>query len=261
VEAQAGLDFCPQLMDIDDSFGIKSSFQLVPEKRYVVFDDVLNSFRQRGFEINVHDLNHDGHLYSEREEFLRRARKINRYARRYGARGFRSGALYRNLNWYDALEFDYDMSVPSAGHLEAQGGGCCTIRPYFINKMVELPVTTTQDYSLFHILNDYSIDLWKQEIETIMQRHGLMSFIVHPDYIREKKAQQTYHLLLGHLAQLRAEGKIWIALPGEVADWWRQRSQMTLVYDQGEWQVSGPNAEKAKVAYAHTDEHKLAYKI
>lgn len=261
VEAQAGLDFCPQLMDIDDSFGIKSSFQLVPEKRYVVFDDALNSFRERGFEINVHDLNHDGHLYSEREEFLRRARKINRYARRYGARGFRSGALYRNLNWYDALEFDYDMSVPSAGHLEAQGGGCCTIRPYFINKMVELPVTTTQDYSLFHILNDYSIDLWKQEIETIMQRHGLMSFIVHPDYIREKKAQQTYHLLLGHLAQLRAEGKIWIALPGEVADWWRQRSQMTLVYDQGEWQVSGPNAEKAKVAYAHTDEHKLAYKI
>ncbi len=144
VETRAGLDFCSALMDIDDSFGIKSSFQIVPEKRYPVPDRVLNSIRDRGFEVNVHDLNHDGHLYSDRTEFLRRARKINSYARHYDAKGFRSGALYRNLAWYDALEFDYDMSVPNAGHLEAQGGGCCTVRPYFINQMVELPVTTTQ---------------------------------------------------------------------------------------------------------------------
>ena len=30
VEGQAGLDFCDELMDIDDSFGIKSAFQLIP---------------------------------------------------------------------------------------------------------------------------------------------------------------------------------------------------------------------------------------
>ena len=192
VEEQAGLDFCPALMDIDDSFDIKSSFQLVPEKRYSVSEHILKNIRERGFEINVHDLYHDGHLYSDRKEFLRRARKINQYGRQYGAKGFRSGALYRNLNWYDAFDFDYDMSVPSAGHLEAQGGGCCTIRPYFINTMVELPVTTTQDYSLFHILGDYSIELWKQEIDTIMERHGLISFIIHPDYLLDKRAQETY---------------------------------------------------------------------
>jgi hypothetical protein len=261
VEAQAGLDFCPALMDINDSFGIKSSFQLVPEKRYSVSDGLLNSIRDRGFEINVHDLNHDGRLYSERDEFLRRAHKINQYGHRYGAKGFRSGALYRNLNWYDALKFEYDMSVPSAGHLEAQGGGCCSIRPYFINELVELPVTTTQDYSLFHILGDYSIDLWKQEIDTIMERHGLISFIIHPDYIQGKKAQETYRSLLKHLSQLRAEKKIWIALPGEVASWWRQRSQMSLTRESGSWQVAGPSQETARVAHAHVDEHELVYTI
>ena len=41
----------------------------------------------------------------------------------------------------------------------------------------------TQDYTLFHILNDYSTSLWKQQSELIMQKHGLMSFIVHPDYM------------------------------------------------------------------------------
>ena len=34
VETPAGLNFCPQLMDLNDSFGIKSSFQIIPEKRY-----------------------------------------------------------------------------------------------------------------------------------------------------------------------------------------------------------------------------------
>src|SRR5260370_23536550 len=34
VETSAGVDFCPKLMDVNDSFGIKSSFQMVPEPRH-----------------------------------------------------------------------------------------------------------------------------------------------------------------------------------------------------------------------------------
>ena len=60
------------------------------------------------------------------------------------------------------------MSVPNVAHLEPQRGGCCTVMPYFIGDILELPLTTTQDYSLFHILGDYSIALWKQQIELIL---------------------------------------------------------------------------------------------
>lgn len=260
VETSAGLEFCPALMDIDESFGIKSSFQLVPEKRYVVSDEILRSIRDRGFEINVHDLNHDGHLYSDRDEFLRRATKINQYARRYGAQGFRAGAMYRNLDWYEALDFSYDMSVPSVGNLEAQAGGACTIRPYFIGSMVELPLTTTQDYTLFHILGDYSIDLWKHEIDKIIEKNGLVSFIVHPDYVMEKRAQETYRWLLGYLAQLRSEGKLWICLPGEAASWWRDRSEMKPVLKQGGWDVQSDERNRACVAHAFVDDDALAYR-
>ncbi|HVB59215.1 MAG TPA: hypothetical protein VNE63_22650, partial [Candidatus Acidoferrales bacterium] len=91
-------------------------------------------------------------------------------------------------DWYDAFEFSYDMSVPNVAHLEPQRGGCCTVMPYFVGKILELPLTTIQDYSLFHILGDYSIDLWKQQIDLIMQRNGPVSFITHPDYLREKRA-------------------------------------------------------------------------
>jgi hypothetical protein len=36
VETTAGRDFSEHLMNIDDSFGMKSSFQIVPEERYAV---------------------------------------------------------------------------------------------------------------------------------------------------------------------------------------------------------------------------------
>ncbi len=260
VETSAGLELCPQLMDIDDSFGIKSSFQLVPEKRYKVTDKVLHSIRDRGFEVNVHDLNHDGHLYSDRREFLARATRINEYARQFRAVGFRSAAMYRNLDWYDALEFSYDMSVPTVGHLEAQAGGCCTVRPYFVGNLVELPLTTTQDYSLFHILGDYSIDLWKEQVEKVLANYGLASFIVHPDYVMTKAAQAVYRSLLRFLSDLRDQKKTWMALPGDAAQWWRQRSHMNLKYTGLGWNIENDSERKAHVAYAEVGNAGLTYK-
>src|SRR3989442_1206882 len=226
VESSTGRDRCSWLMDVDDSYGIKASFQIVPEQRYSVSHAFLNSIRGRGFEINVHDLNHDGQLFSSREEFLRRAQRINEYVREFGARGFRSGGLYRHPDWYEALEIAYDMSIPNAGHLEIQRGGCCTVMPYFIGEILELPLTTTQDYSLFHILKDFSNDVWKNQIESVMSRHGLLSFIVHPDYLVVDRAEQSYRALLDRLSELREAGSCWVALPREVERWWRQRHRM-----------------------------------
>ena len=261
VEALPGRDFCSHLMDLDDAYGIKSSFQIVPEGRYPVSKGFLNTIQSRGFEIDIHDLNHDGHLFSDRERYLRRAERINRYSREYGAAGFRSAALYRNLNWFEALDFSYDMSVPCVGHLEAQRGGCCSVMPFFIGKILELPVTTTQDYSLFHILNHYSIDLWKRQLALIMEKHGLASFIVHPDYILEHRARDTYKALLSYLSQLRSEGKIWIALPREVDHWWRERSQMRLSRRGNKWEIEGPGKERARVAYASLEEDCVVYHL
>jgi hypothetical protein len=153
VETQRGCNSCKTLMDLDDSFGIKASFQVIPEQRYIVTTDFLAPIRDRGFEIVIHDLNHDGHLYRNRKQFFERAAKINSYATAYGAEGFRAASLYRKQKWYDALNFSYDMSIPNVAHLDPQRGGCCTVMPFFIGDILELPVTTTQDYTLFNILN------------------------------------------------------------------------------------------------------------
>jgi len=261
VEYLAGRNFCSRLMDLDDSVGIKSAFQIVPEGRYPVAEGLLEEIRSRGFEINVHDLDHRGRLFSSREDFFHSAERINAYGSQYGALGFRSGGLYRNQAWFDALDFDYDMSVPSVGHLDPQRGGCCSLMPFFIGRILELPLTTIQDYSLFHILNDYSIDVWKHQLASITEQHGLASFIVHPDYIIAKQPRTTYQTLLEHLARVREEGRTWITLPREVNRWWRERSQMRVVSDGSGWRIEGTGKERARLAFATLVGDALAFTV
>ena len=262
VEGRVGCDFTGDLMDIDDSYEIKASFQVVPEKRYVVSSEYLDAIRQRGFEINVQGLTHDGRLFWNLEEFLRRAQKINQYAREWGAQGFRSPVLYRNVDWMKHLCFSYDMSVPNVAHLDPQRGGCCTIMPYFLpDGMLELPVTTTQDYSLFHVLEEYSVNLWRKQASLILEGHGLMNFIVHPDYITAPRAQAVYKALLEYLTQLRSDHKVWFPLPREVAHWWRERSEMKLITDSTGWRIEGPGSDRARLAYACLESGRVVYEI
>jgi hypothetical protein len=261
VETQAGRDFSSQLMDLDEFFGIKASLQIVPEKRYAVTSHLLKEIRQRGFEIAVQDLNHDGRLFDNKKEFLRRAERINRYAIEFGAKGFRSAVMYRNPEWLNFLGFSFDMSFPNVAPLDPQRGGCCTVFPYYIGHILELPVTTTQDYTLFHVLRERSINLWKKQIELIMAKHGLASFIIHPDYVMTSGTNHLLRELLCHLRDLSRENDIWQALPTEVDRWWRARSNMVVVKDGSSWRIEGRGSEHAVLAYAKNVDDRLVYEL
>jgi hypothetical protein len=258
VETAQGRDLCNTLMDIDDAYGIKACFSVIPEQRYDVPHAFLDSITQRGFEVAVHDLNHDGRLYRSRQYFTERIAKINSYGRQWKADGFRAAVLYRRQEWFSDLEFSYEMSVPNVAHLDPQHGGCCTVMPYFIGNLLEIPVTTTQDYSLFHILQDYTTDLWKTQIELIMEKHGLLSFIIHPDYATSGREREVYEALLAHLVELRQNRGVWIATPREVNQWWRQRAAMRIVEDERGVRIEGEGGDRARIAYASSVDGHLA---
>jgi hypothetical protein len=153
------------------------------------------------------------------------------------------------------------MSIPSVAHLDPQRGGCCTVLPFFVGNMLELPVTTTQDYSLFHILKDYSTQLWRRQISLIREKHGLISLIVHPDYIIADAARRVYSELLSYLSELRHRRESWIALPREVAVWWTLRSKLNLINAEGTWRIEGKGSERARIAYAVLVNDTLTYEI
>ena len=169
--------------------------------------------------------------------------------------------MYRRQDWLGALDIAYDMSVPNVAHLEPQRGGCCTVMPYFNGHVLELPLTTAQDYTLFHVLGRYSTDLWKDQIERILAQNGLISFIAHPDYLIEPRALEIYTELLEMLAALRTDRGVWIAPPAEIDQWWRARREMTLVADGASWRVKGPGSERARVAWARLEDDGVVYDV
>ena len=90
-----------------------------------------------------------------------------------------------------------------------------------------------------------------------MERHGLINFIIHPDYITQSREWDVYRSLLAHLDQLRDEKGLWIPTAGQVAQWWRERANMTLIEDRDGIRIEGEGAERARIAYASEADGRL----
>ena len=103
------------------------------------------------------------------------------------------------------LQFSFDMSVPNVAHLDPQKGGCCTVMPYFFGNTLEIPVTTTQDYMLFHLLNDYSLDLWKEQVDLIVAKKWAGEFYCSSGLRDRGEARSTYRELLAFLCGRKAK--------------------------------------------------------
>jgi glycosyltransferase involved in cell wall biosynthesis/peptidoglycan/xylan/chitin deacetylase (PgdA/CDA1 family) len=241
VEGQLGLDNCPDLMNVEEQLGVRSSFNFIPEGEYNVSSDLRRQLAERGFEIGVHDLAHDGKLFQSRKGFPDRAARINKYLSEWGAVGFRSGFMLRNLDWITNLDIQYDASTFDTDPFEPQPDGAGTIFPFLVGngcgrEYVELPYTLAQDSTLFLTLGEKNIDVWKKKLDWIAERGGLALVNTHPDYMDFKgvgRNRRSYPIAfyreLLEYAQTRYAGQFWSALPREVAAWSRQSATLRPV--------------------------------
>jgi predicted glycosyltransferase len=241
VESQAGVDQVRALAELEMKLGFRSSFNFIPEGGYVVPESLRGWLLERGFEVGVHDLHHDGKLYQSRAGFLRKARRINHYLREWQATGFRSGFMLRELGWLHALDIDYECSTFDTDPFEPQPAGAQTIFPYWIpfpeasaepgrrNGYVELPYTLPQDSTIFLLLRETDAGIWRRKTEWIIRQGGMVLVNVHPDYIdmNGSGTRMTYPLAHyeGFLRWVseQAPGDAWQVLPREIAQFVRSR--------------------------------------
>jgi hypothetical protein len=149
------------------------------------------------------------------------------------------------------LPVDYDSSFPDSDPFEPQPGGCCSIMPFFFGDVVELPITLTQDHTVFEILRSPGIELWRRKTEWLKANHGLVNIIVHPDYVVEQRNLDRYEAFLAYLAE-HDDG--WHALPRDAARWWRERERLSI---GNGGQVAGSTTFAATVAYASERDGRL----
>lgn len=220
VESARGRDFVSEVADLEERLGYRSSFNFVPE-RYAQDDRLMGQLRERGFEVGVHGLRHDGHLFASRSRFQRRARRINRYLEDWRAAGFRSPLTHRNPHWMQALDIEYDASFFDTDPFEPMPGGVLSIWPYFLGRFVELPYTLVQDYTLLNVMGEKTPAVWLEKARTIRAHGGMVLLNTHPDYLLAEGAMEVY---AGFLEGMSGEPGGWPALPVEAARWWRTRA-------------------------------------
>ena len=228
VEGKRGLERCRRLAEMEMGLGFRSSFNFVPEGEYATPERLRAFLSEHGFEVGIHDLHHDGSLYRSRKTFNDAARRINHYLRSWGAVGFRSGFMFHNLRWLQDLDILYDASTFDTDPFEPQPDGMKTIFPFWVARRdgtgyVELPFTLPQDSTLFLVLRETTIDVWKRKLDWVAAHHGLALVNVHPDYMSfngvsdssEYRAER-YREFLDYVSTQYRIG-CWFALPRDVA--------------------------------------------
>jgi peptidoglycan/xylan/chitin deacetylase (PgdA/CDA1 family) len=245
VEGPRGLAQVERLLELERKHGVVSAWFLVADD-YPVDDAVLDAIRGAIGEIGVHGLHHDGSLFRSRAHFEAQLPRVHERLRAWGAVGFRSPATHRNAAWMPELGAEYDSSFPDTHPFDAQPDGCCSIFPYFLGDMVELPITLPQDHTLFELLRERDIGLWRRKVAYIVHRGGLVPVLVHPDYALTSERLRHYDELL---TLLRARGG-WHALPREVARWWRRRAELERRFAGGEIDARAAAEAGASIQWA-----------
>jgi glycosyltransferase involved in cell wall biosynthesis len=209
VEGPEGLARCRQLMALEKELGFKSSFNFIPAGPYQVPAELRDEITRHGFEVGVHDLAHDGRLFTSPQEFPPKAERINHYLHEWGAVGFRAGFMLRNLDSIHQLDILYDASTFDTDPFELQSKGAGTIFPFWVEAppisgdapgasahpgapstartrggYVELPYTLPQDSTLFLVFRETSPEIWMRKLDWIVRHGGMVLVNVHPDYLR-----------------------------------------------------------------------------
>lgn len=249
VEGPAGVAQTRQLAELDRRADLRSSFNFIPAGGYSVDRELRNWLLTEGFEVGVHDLHHNGKLYRSRSRFRDHAKEINRYLREWGAVGFRSGFMLRQLDWLHDLDIVYDASTFDTDPFEPQSDGCGRIFPFWVqgrglageSRYVELPYTLPQDSTLFLLLGESTPEIWIRKLDWIAERGGMALVNIHPDYVDfGTGTSQPFRYPAGLIEQMydhlnrQYAGRFWNPLARELAEWFGSRDRAHAGVSSGE---------------------------
>jgi hypothetical protein len=144
--------------------------------------------------------------------------------------------MHHNLAWLHALNISYDMSTFDTDPFEPQPDGVNTIFPFWVQEpgsdnegaergYAELPYTLAQDFTLFVLLQETTIDLWKRKLDWIAERGGMALLNTHPDYMAFDGQGSKYQYPASYYREFLSyvssayKNKFWTALPEEVASY------------------------------------------
>jgi hypothetical protein len=241
VESPKGFDRMELVAELEEQHGFRSTWNL-PLTQYPIDWQRVARLRARGFEFGAHGLCHDGRLFRSHRDFAQLAPLLERLAAEHGLCGFRSPSTLRDPRAIATMAFDFDSSFADTDPYEPQPGGTCSLFPFHLSRLIELPYTLPQDHTLIHLLRRSPLPVWTMKAKWIASLGGMILTLTHPDYCGDGVYLEAYRELLKRLGEIEAA---WHALPSEVAAWWRQRTQLRLWVEKDRPSITGFGAARA----------------
>ncbi len=149
--------------------------------------------------------------------------------------------MHHNADWMHELEITHSTSTFDTDPFEPQPDASGTIFPIYVKKSgvkngyVELPYTLPQDSTLFVIMREKTIDIWKNKLDWIASKGGMALFNSHPDYMNfNKKINDSeeypvrYYTEFLEYIQKKYKGQYWQALPRDIAKFWKEMNEDLL---------------------------------
>lgn len=232
VDTKKGYDQVERLMQIEERLGFRSTYNFVPQRYGEISTQLIKKIQTNGFEVGVHGLHHDGKLFKSKQIFNQRAERINLYLKQWNASGFSSPSMHRNFDWMHVLNVTHCISSFDTDPFEPNPDAAETIFPYYVqnrdseNGWLELPYTLPQDHTLFIILREKSIKIWKQKLDWIASNGGMALLNTHPDYMNfnggrlgiEEYPVKFYKEFLKYISE-EYKDSFWHVLPAELTNY------------------------------------------
>ena len=235
VEGAKGVQNCLALSELEKRLGFRSSFNFVIED-YHTSPKIRHNLVSDGFEVGIHGLTHNQKFLQTEKDFLKQCPRINQCLKDWNVIGYRTPSMLGNLSWINRLNIEYDASTFDTDPFEPKPDGVQTIFPFWVDAnesgkgFVELPYTLPQDFTLYIIMQEKRIDIWRQKLDWIAKHGGMALLITHPDYMNftgkdlciDEYPVRLYADFLEYI-KTKYEGQYWHVLPKEIAQFWLKR--------------------------------------
>ena len=133
------------------------------------------------------------------------------------------------------MKLEYDLSTYDPAPYEAKPVNRKTIFPFIVSSntdgraIVELPYTLPQDFTLFVLMREKNIALWKRKLDWVAEHGGMALINTHTDYMSfdgtklgpEEYPVQFYEEILNYIKS-KYDGQYWHVLPRDMARFCRE---------------------------------------
>lgn len=196
-----------RFLPMEERYGARSTNFIVP-CGWSLDHQALQTIQRRGHELGIH-----GYDHSNRSPFLSPSARQKRLAKgallanEYRMTGYRAPSLLRTEGLLADLHahYQYDSSIPTSGGLfPVPNNGCASARPYWLQGLVEIPLSLPRDGSLLFL--GYApaeiARLWIACAERIARSGGVVVLLTHAEerFSGQPAMLEAYKQFLKHIA-------------------------------------------------------------